>query len=419
MSTLTVIVMIIAIGLSGCSTPSGKDWTVWRGTRADGISHETGWNPAALEGASKILWRTNVGYGHSSVVVQKHRLYTMGTFEYVSDADTTYEDVIICLDARSGDKLWRFGFETKPLPHLGPRSTPVLDDNRLYAVNGTGTLQCLHAKSGRVIWRRGVLADSLTQSHMWGIVSSPVIYKKLVLLNIARHGVAFDKMSGKVLWRSPLAENGISTPTLFRSQGEDVVAMVGVDSLYAVNPETGTIRWTYPWHSFTDPVVVGKRLYLTGNLLRSTGYRSVLLDVSGVRPTPVAGSRKLFANTFSTCVVMDGHAYGFDDIRLRGPFRCVNIETGTVVWSEELNLYGALMAADDKLIILKGSGELVIAVASVEGFRPISSAKVLAQGEYEDYPENRRNWCWTAPVLSHGRIYLRNSYGDLACVDVR
>ena len=342
----------------------------------------------------------------------------MGTLENAVGNDTTYEDVVFCIDNSNGREVWRFSFITDPAPHLGPRSTPVLDGDRLYGINWAGIFFCLDSKNGGLIWKRDVLADSLTDSHQWGIVGSPVIHKNLVLLNIAKNGVAFDKKTGDVVWRSEFAVNGLATPTLMKWQGEDLAVMVGVDSLYVLESETGKVKWTYPWHSFTDPVVFGNRLYLTGNLLRGAVYRSVLLDIGQDSLRVVSGSKKLLANNFSTCVVIDEYAYGFDDIRRKGPFRCIHVESSELLWSVDLDIYGAHIAADQKLIILKGNGELVIAKASPEGFHVISSAKVLHHKGFEEYPEMRRNWCWTVPVISRGKIYVRNTYGDFVCVDV-
>jgi outer membrane protein assembly factor BamB len=112
-------------------------------------------------------------------------------------------------------------------------------------------------------------------------------------------------------------------------------------------------------------------------------------------------------NHFSSCVLLQGHIYGFDgQVGGGGKLTCLNYETGEVKWSQGGMGTGSLTVADGKLIILSERGKLVIADASPEGFKEISSAQVLT------------GKCWTVPVLANGRIYARNAAGQLVCVDV-
>ena len=68
---------------------------------------------------------------------------------------------------------------------------------------------------------------------------------------------------------------------------------------------------------------------------------------------------------------------------------------------------GSVTVADGKLIVLGEKGNLVVAQASPEGYKPIAQATVLT------------GKCWTVPVLANGRIYVRNAKGDVVCLDVR
>ncbi len=112
-------------------------------------------------------------------------------------------------------------------------------------------------------------------------------------------------------------------------------------------------------------------------------------------------------NHFNSCVLWKGHIYGFDGQAGGGALTCLNYETGQVKWRQKGMGTGSLMVADGKLIILGERGKLVIAEASPEGFKELSSAQIL------------KGKCWTVPVLANGRIYARNAVGDLVCVDVR
>jgi outer membrane protein assembly factor BamB len=140
----------------------------------------------------------------------------------------------------------------------------------------------------------------------------------------------------------------------------------------------------------------------------SSGYRTggALLDVAAGRPSVVWKNQNMH-NQLNACVLIKDHLYGTSgQSGHTGDLRCVDFNTGEVKWKEDTAGLGALMAAGGKLIVLGEKGELIIAEATPEKFKPLARAQVLG------------GKCWTTPVLSNGRIYCRNSQGALVCVDV-
>ena len=121
---------------------------------------------------------------------------------------------------------------------------------------------------------------------------------------------------------------------------------------------------------------------------------------------------------FQSWVIVDGFAYGFIRDRQES-IGCLDLRSGKMRWSEDLGDWGSLIAADGKLIILKGNGELTIAAAEPNGFTVISQTRIFRLKSWRSYPDGRPNTCWTAPVLANGNIYTRTTHGDLACVDVQ
>jgi hypothetical protein len=121
---------------------------------------------------------------------------------------------------------------------------------------------------------------------------------------------------------------------------------------------------------------------------------------------------------FQTSVVLDGHAYGFGRIRRDQPLACVELESGEIKWSENLGEWGGIIAADGKLIIVDGDGDLIIAEATPEEFRVLAQSKVFPLRNYRSYPQRAPHCVWTAPTLANGKLYLRTTYGDLVCVDM-
>ena len=129
------------------------------------------------------------------------------------------------------------------------------------------------------------------------------------------------------------------------------------------------------------------------------------MNASGVN---VVWQNRDMRNQLNSCVLLDGHLFGFDgDAVVSSSLRCLSWKTGEVLWTDETIATGGLMAAGNRLIVLSDQGELMVAEASREHFPPLARARVL-QGK-----------CWTTPTLANGRIYCRNAVGDLVCVDVR
>jgi outer membrane protein assembly factor BamB len=163
--------------------------------------------------------------------------------------------------------------------------------------------------------------------------------------------------------------------------------------------------------------VTGKRIYLADNYKDPSLPGSLLLEVKSNTPTVLWKSPDLYTE-ISNAVIVDGHIYGGQGgpYKYAASLRCVDLETGKLKWerimSEAMfNGCVSLMAADGKLIILTDDGMLVIAEASAEGYKEISRCEV---------PKGETGIAkfWTAPVLCNGRIYCRNYYGELVCIDV-
>jgi len=120
------------------------------------------------------------------------------------------------------------------------------------------------------------------------------------------------------------------------------------------------------------------------------------------QPAKEIWNTKNMRNHFASSVLWQGHLYGVDENQLR----CLVFDTGEVKWTDKVSGKGSLILADGKLIVLSERGELLVANASPEGFKPIARAQVIG------------GKCWTAPTLANGKIYCRTGPGDVVCVDV-
>jgi outer membrane protein assembly factor BamB len=380
--------------LATLAAAAAADWPQWRGPNHDGISKETTWDPAAVT-ARKIAWEAQVGAGYSTVAVANGKVYTAGNFNKNTDG-------VSCLDEATGKQVWRHEFPELLAPKFysgGCSATPTVHDGKVYFASKSGKVFCLDALTGKIVWKK----EFGTKVPTWGFSSSALVHGKAVIFNTGSAGLAFDKDSGDSLWTSPDDTCGYATPVPFPHDGKTAIALFAKDSVKAVTLEDGKPLWSSPWQTehdvnAADPVISGSQVFVTSGYGRGCS----LIDFSGTE-TKKLWENKNMRSHMSGPVLIDGHLYGFDDMRLV----CLDWKTGEKKWEEKSPKKGALMAAGDKLIVLGETGRLAIAEATPKGYQEISAAKVL---------EGR---CWTMPILANGRIYSRNSEGHLVCLDVR
>jgi outer membrane protein assembly factor BamB len=398
---------------------TGADWPNWRGPDHNGISSETtSWSPAAISGVPRVVWESNVGIGYATVSVSNGRLYTVGNRELGAGDDARAVDTIFCLDAATGRELWRYSYpcaqgETR---YTGPKATPAVDDGWVYSLSDSGHLICLDAETGSIRWRVDVVSAYGIQRDHFGLSGSPYVEGDLVLLNLGSGGLAVNKHSGKVVWKSPAGPCSFSTPVVFEDGDKRKIALFSARKFQIVDVATGAAEGSVPWdtsaeENSADPIVDGSRIFISS----AYGMGSALLEVvkNGLE---IVWQNKEMNNVFTSSVLIDGHIYGYDGTTRRSVLKCIDFDTGTRKWEQKLD-FGSLIAADGKLIILTQKGTLRIAEATPKGFREIASARVLRVPE--NAPSQRGKVWWSAPVLVDGFLYARSHAGDLVCIDMR
>ncbi len=411
--TITLLAAVL-LPIAAAGWGEASDWTSWRGPSGNGVSDETGWNPQRINSRSSILWRTSVGKGHSTISVSGDRLYTMGTRETTTSGEPRYEEVIYCLDTGTGREVWRYTYPVQRQRFHGPGSTPVIDDGRLFATSRGGEVLGFETGSGKLIWKRNLVDETLSRASNWGFHGSPVVDGDRLILNAGKSGIALDKRTGQVIWASAPETGGQSTPVLFDLGGKRLAAISAANRVYAVEASSGEVLWSHEWDSSTDPIVAGSRMLLVGGHGR---IGSILLEMSNGKPEVVWES-KAFAGHFQTGVILGNHAYRLGRGAKIESLQCVDLATGEIRWTQDLGDYGGLIAADGKLIAINSAGELVIAEAVPEQYRELARLRLFQFKSIRSAERDQPDTCWTAPVLANGRIYARTTWGDLACIDV-
>ncbi|MEQ1827054.1 MAG: PQQ-binding-like beta-propeller repeat protein [Pirellula sp.] len=380
-----------------------EDWPNYRGRNHDGISSETNWTDQWPKSGPRELWRTNVGVGFTSCSIANDRLFVGGNMDG--------EESLYCIHATTGKRLWKYTYECDLDDRFfegGPTSTPTIDGDRVYFLSRPGDLLCLEADTGKLNWSKNLPESVLVRVPGWGFAGSPVVQGERLILNVGESGLALDKLTGDMLWKSGDAEAGYMTPFPFQMENKWFALIASGKFYHCVDLESGSVLWKHRWLTTygcnaASPIVFGSNAFFSSGYGRGSTLVALKSD-----SYEVVWANKGMQNQFNSSVLIDGSLYGFDgDEGGEVFFKCMDFAAGGEHWSYPGLGSGALTAANGKLIILSQNGELIIANASSKEFSPTSKAKVL-DGK-----------CWTVPVLCNGKIYCRNAAGDVVCLDVR
>ena len=273
-NTISVGAFLCLVSVGVGRAEEKQDWPQFRGPTRDGISKETKWNPKALEGGAKVLWKANVGEGWSSVSVSGDKVFTMG---WKDDQDTVY-----ALNVKDGKEAWKYSYPCQKCDYAGPRATPVTDGKVVYSLSHAGDLFCLSAQDGKVIWKKNVVSELGASVPRWNLAGSPVIQGELLLVNAGESGMALNRKTGEKVWSSGAGPGGYSAPVVFKHEGKDCVAVFGAKAVYGVELATGRRLWSSAWETRYD-VNAADPIFLDGKLFISSGYDRgcALLDIKG------------------------------------------------------------------------------------------------------------------------------------------
>lgn len=397
MRRLLIAVSVLALA----STTLAADWPQFRGPNRDGVSRETGLLKSWPAAGPKLLWKAPVGDGYSHMAVAKGRLFLL--FGEGSN------DVAAAYDAASGKPLWKVTLGGKFLNDQGngPRSTPTVDGDLLYALTATGRLAALNVADGKKVWEHDLRAKFGAEPPQWGISTSPLVEGNLLLVDVGgsdgKSLMAFDKKTGKTVWASQNEAAGYSAPIAITVGGVRQVVFFTGRAVLAVSPKDGKLLWRVPWRTDWDVNAATPIFLPPDKLYISSGYGTgatlfqVKVEDGKVGVDEVWQNRRM-KNQFSSSVLYNGHIYGFDDSVLK----CISAATGEEKWKESGLGHGSLILADGQLVVLSERGKLVLAEATPAGYREKGSRQVLT------------GRCWTAPTIADGRLYLRNQEELLA-----
>jgi outer membrane protein assembly factor BamB len=436
------VVISLGVLMAGASA-RGADWPQWLGESRDSIWTETGIMERFPTQGPPIRWRARIGSGYAGPVVAKGRVYVMDRVlaqEASKPSDPfqrgsiTGGERVLCLNEADGKILWQHQYDcayTVSYP-AGPRVAPLVSDGKVFTLGAEGSLYCLDAESGKPLWSHDFKKELGLKTPMWGFAGHPLLDGKKLICLAGGAGstlIAFDRNTGKELWRSITTEEpGYSSPILCTAGGKKQVILWQPEGVDSVDPETGHVYWSVPFKSRSGLTVSTPRF--SGDSLFCTSFYngSIMLHLDPTKPAAETAWRTLKGNEKDTTHLNSiictpffdrGYIYG---VCSYGQLRCLKAETGERVWETfQATTAGEPVRWANAFIIKNGTrfflfnegGDLIIANLSPKGYEEISRAHLLAPANTDP----GRAVVWSHPAFANRCVYARND-NEIVCVNL-
>lgn len=413
------------VALAGAAfTTSAADWPQWRGPLRSGHVAAGEKLLTTLPTEPKVLWRVKVGEGFASPVVAGGKVFVLD--------NQGGKETLRAFDAAKGGELWRVEVDeavgdTQGPP--GPRCTPLVDGDRVYAQSVKGELQCRSVAEGKLLWRKNYVQDfeavfigekgPAQGATRHGNTGSPLVDGDwLIALAGGTNGsgvVALEKLTGKTVWKSQSDQAAYAAPTVAVLGGVKQVIAFTCDGLIGLNFADGKLLWRVPLKTqfsrhVTTPVVVGDIVVVASHTLGLIGTKVV--QTGDAFTATQSWVSKEAAINYSSPVVVGTHLYCV------GPAKnliCVDVPTGKLAWSQDGvftsdkgKAVGYFVVLGGNILVSTDSGQLVLFAADPAAFREVGRAQVCAS-------------TWAGPAYVGGRLFHRDGVktgGELLCLDL-
>jgi outer membrane protein assembly factor BamB len=392
-----------------CLPAFAQDWPQWGGPGRDFKATVTGLKTHWPASGPPQLWNRSLGEGHSAIVAEGARLYTM----YRKGE----QEVVIAFDAKTGKTIWEYCYAAPYLRGMdmsygdGPHATPLIVGQSLYTAGATGKLFCLEKATGKPRWSHELWQGFTGGTHM-GYSSSPLAYKNTLIMQADGAGrslMAFDLNSGSVVWQALNFRNSNSSPIIINVDGQEQLVVFTHGEILGADPNDGSLLWSrriaaqWEFH-----FVISTPVWGPGNLLFASaayGIGGRVLHLSRIDGQTVV--KELWQSERTR--VHKENAIRLGDVIYAstghlGPafFTAIDVKTGKVLWQDRSFSHANFVYADGKFIILDEDGALSLATPTASGLTVHSKIEIFM------------NRSWTVPTLVGGTLYLRDRKNIMA-----
>jgi outer membrane protein assembly factor BamB len=423
--TAAVLVSVAAAALHA------DDWPEVAGKGRLSVWNETGILDTFPATGLRVLWRTPIRAGYAGPAIADGRVFVL---DFVETQRPRGTERALALDEKTGRILWTqewtADYRGISWP-VGPRATPTVDGDRVYLLGADGKLFCLNVRTGAIIWKKDYAvdyrADRAKWAFDWGFASAPLVDGNRLICLVGGQPdakvVAFDKLTGKEIWRSLSSETelGVAQPIIINAGGARQLIIWYPGAVASLDPETGKVYWEQPYRvggsmTVAIPVQSGSNLFFTtfydGPLMLALDDKKPAARVVWKGTSDSEIQTDGLHAVITTPVILGDYIYGLCSY---GQFRCLRAKTGERVWETQAVTKerarwasGVMVRNGDRLFINNDRGELLIVKPSPDGYQEISRTQLIKP---TSPPQNRRelvNVNWLYPAYANRNIYARN-----------
>ncbi len=404
----------LILALLFCTTVMGT-WPQYHGPLFDKSSNHLLPEPAKLL-TTAPLWSAPTPLGFSSFSMGKDSAYTLVAEE---DEDGLLREICICLDLKTGKRLWQTKLGRAHYGHAGgnagasgnsggdgPRSTPSVNNGKVFVYDSSMTLHCLSAKTGMHIWKIDIVDEYAGANIMWKNASSPLLVNDLVIIIGGGKGksiIGIHQQSGEMKWSTGNETATHSTPVFTSIHGQKQVIFLCRSGLVSLNPINGKQLWkqAFPFKvsSASSPVVAGNYIFCSAGYGVGAGLFKITKENRIFESKMVWRKQNELMVHWSTPLYYNGKLYGIFGFKKYGkaPLQCIDVMSGKIQWSEEGFGPGNLIRSGNLLLVLSDDGQLVTVDANAEEYRELGRRKFLS------------GKCWSTPSMSKDILLLRST----------
>lgn len=427
---------VFAVTLFSTTIAAGSDWPQWRGPHRDGVSTETGLLKEWPKGGPKLAWKVKIeGVGYSSPVIVGGKLFISGAAD---DADGKNE-FVMCLNVKDGSQNWKADLPDSDKGYntgwgSGPRSSPTVDGDCLYALSARGELVCIKTADGSKVWAVSFTKDFGGGVPTWGYCESVLIDgEKLICTPGGSKGtmLALDKKTGKKIWQSADPADKEKSVTDGAAYASIIAADIGgvrqyitqsANAAIGVRAADGKLLWRVAELKRAVAVIPSPILDAGNRVFFTSGYGAgcellKLESANGSTKATVEYTKEpSLSNHHGGVIRVGDYIYGHTD--RGGKWVCFDYKKGgeEFVWESKALGKGSLTCADGHLYCLgedPKKATVVLAEASPKGWKEMGRFELP---EKSSFPR-RAGMLWTHPVVANGKLYLRD-HEWLFCYDV-
>lgn len=374
-----------------------QDWPQWRGINRDskvaGFKAPSSW-PAGL----KQEWKVTVGTGDATPIL-------VGKNLYLNTRQGT-DEVVMCLDAATGKEIWKYQYPSVAVTgaagsHPGPRSTPAYADGKVVTFGAAAILNCLDAKTGKLLWKRENPTNVVPQ-FFTGM--SPLIIDNICIAHVGTKDngeiITLDMKTGNEKWKMSGDGPAYASPSIMVVDGKKHIIVQTEKNLMAINLTDGKPLWLdatpvqQRFYNCVSPYIDGQTIYLTG---QGTGTRALKVEKAGNEfVTKELWSNPEVGAKWNTPVLVDGFLYGFSDQKR---IYCLNASTGATAWVDNT------VNSDFSTIV--DCGNLIIGLTSTDNLI-VLKPESAAYSEVVKYKVSETP-IYSFPVIAGNKIYIKDA----------